>query len=140
MDYRMTNLKPVKRIMKDRFLVFLSRYFVYICWITFIILFICGSYWLVNLWLIPILFEHVRINLINSVSHINIPGSYRTHFTNDSSQNNWWLGIITMGFAYHNTHHACPRQLILSEHWWEIDTEGRIGWILSKIYLGNKSK
>lgn len=77
--------------------------------------------------------EHVRLGLINTICHtINFPGNYRNHKTGDLSQNNIILGIISLGFGWHNNHHADPKKLILTENWWEIDLEGYLGKLLSK--------
>lgn len=78
--------------------------------------------------------EQLRLGLINTVTHLsNMPGNYinHQHTGSDNSQNNWILGLITLGFAWHNNHHANPKQLILTERWWEIDIEGYVGWLLS---------
>jgi len=72
--------------------------------------------------------EIFRIGLVNGVCH---RWGYRNHNTNDQSRNNILVGILGLGFGWHNNHHASPGKLVLTEHWWEIDVEGYIGWILS---------
>jgi len=74
--------------------------------------------------------DFFRLGLINFVCH---RFGYRNHETNDNSTNNIILGILTMGFGWHNNHHANPGKLILTDRWWEIDIEGYIGYLLSKI-------
>jgi stearoyl-CoA desaturase (delta-9 desaturase) len=78
--------------------------------------------------------EQIRLGLVNTVTHLPFCiGNYinHPHVGSDQSQNNWLLGLITLGFAWHNNHHADPKKLILTERWWEIDIEGYIGWLLS---------
>jgi len=78
--------------------------------------------------------EQIRLGLVNTVTHIpDLLGNYINHANvgSDLSQNNWILGLITLGFAWHNNHHANPKQLILTERWWEIDIEGYVGWLFS---------
>lgn len=83
--------------------------------------------------------EYIQLGLINTVTHIkNLPGNYRSHDTKDNSQNNVFLGILTLGFGWHNNHHADAGKLILTERWWEIDPEGYVGYILSLTARGNK--
>lgn len=80
------------------------------------------------------LLEHLRLGLVNSLCHIQkIPGNYRNHETTDGSQNNLLLGWIGLGFGWHNNHHHDPKKLVLTEKWWEIDLEGQIGRLLSKL-------
>lgn len=70
-----------------------------------------------------------RLGLVNAVCH---RWGYRNHNTPDQSRNNIFVGILGMGFGWHNNHHARPGRLILTERWWEIDVEGYISWCLSK--------
>lgn len=80
--------------------------------------------------------DFFRMGAINYWCHTS---GYRNHATNDFSTNNVWLGILGMGFGWHNNHHAHPGKLILTENWWEIDIEGYIGWLLSKDRFNDNS-
>jgi stearoyl-CoA desaturase (delta-9 desaturase) len=73
--------------------------------------------------------EMFRIGAVNAACH---RWGYRNHHTSDRSRNNIVVGLLGMGFGWHNNHHADPRKLILTERWWEIDIEGYIAWVLSK--------
>ena len=73
--------------------------------------------------------DFFRLGAINYWCHRS---GYRNHATEDATTNNLLLGLLGMGFGWHNNHHASPGKLILTEHWWEIDIEGYIGWILKK--------
>lgn len=56
--------------------------------------------------------------LINSASHLI--GS-RRYETDDTSRNNWFLAIITLGEGWHNNHHYYPASVNQGFYWWEID-------------------
>lgn len=121
-----------KRALMDPAIRSLSRHFVKIVWGVILILLLISPDLLVSLYLIPVMIEHTRINLISSAAHVRLYGSYRNHNTPDTSYNNWILGYLTMGFAWHNNHHNDERQLVLSEQWWELDVEGQIARLLSR--------
>lgn len=55
---------------------------------------------------------------INSLAHVH--GSQR-YVTGDTSRNNWWLAVITLGEGWHNNHHAYQRSTRQGFRWYEID-------------------
>jgi stearoyl-CoA desaturase (delta-9 desaturase) len=55
---------------------------------------------------------------INSLSHVF--GS-RRYQTTDTSRNNFWLALITMGEGWHNNHHCYQNSTNQGFFWWEID-------------------
>jgi stearoyl-CoA desaturase (delta-9 desaturase) len=55
---------------------------------------------------------------INSLSHVFGKQRYRT---GDSSRNNWFLALITLGEGWHNNHHHYPSATRQGFYWWEID-------------------
>jgi stearoyl-CoA desaturase (Delta-9 desaturase) len=55
---------------------------------------------------------------INSLAHVH--GSQR-YVTGDTSRNNWWLAIITLGEGWHNNHHAYQRSTRQGFRWYEVD-------------------
>jgi len=55
---------------------------------------------------------------INSLAHVF--GS-RRYDTADTSRNNFWLALITMGEGWHNNHHHYMRSANQGFFWWEID-------------------
>ena len=119
-------------ILRDKFLMFVSAHFNSINLAFAIFLLICGPFWIINLWIIPIFIEHFRINLVSSCSHIKLPGSYKVFDTEDQSYNHPIIGLATMGFGWHNNHHHNQRELINTHRWWEIDIEGQISKLISK--------
>lgn len=55
---------------------------------------------------------------INSLAHVY--GQQR-YVTGDTSRNNWWLAIITLGEGWHNNHHAYQRSTRQGFRWYEFD-------------------
>jgi stearoyl-CoA desaturase (delta-9 desaturase) len=55
---------------------------------------------------------------INSLSHVFGRQRYRT---GDTSRNNWFLAIITLGEGWHNNHHHYPNSARQGFYWWEVD-------------------
>ncbi|MGK4001995.1 acyl-CoA desaturase [Sorangium sp. So ce1036] len=55
---------------------------------------------------------------INSLSHVF--GS-RRYATTDTSRNNFWLALITLGEGWHNNHHHYMSSANQGFFWWEID-------------------
>ena len=123
---------PTRMLLKDPVLMFLSKHFTKIIYAFAIGLAIIDINFLVNLFIIPAFIEHQRVNLVSSASHIKIPFSYKNFESKDNGQNNILMGYLTMGFGWHNNHHAKPRKLVNHERWWEIDVEGSIAWCLRK--------
>jgi len=55
---------------------------------------------------------------INSLSHVYGSVRYRT---TDTSRNNFWLALITLGEGWHNNHHCYMSSTRQGFYWWEID-------------------
>lgn len=67
---------------------------------------------------------------INSLSHVYGSVRYRT---TDTSRNNFWLALITLGEGWHNNHHCYMSSTRQGFYWWEIDGSYYILKILSWI-------
>jgi stearoyl-CoA desaturase (delta-9 desaturase) len=117
--------------------VFLSRHFV-IVWALLLATLLMISTDLFFAYCLAHLIETIRIGIINTCTHMKLPGSYRLYDTRDNSYNNVFIGLLTFGFGWHNTHHGAPGKLILTERWWELDLEGLVGWMFSKIFYRKK--
>ena len=55
---------------------------------------------------------------INSLSHVY--GS-RRYVTTDTSRNNFWLALLTLGEGWHNNHHCYQSSANQGFYWWEVD-------------------
>jgi len=65
---------------------------------------------------------------INSLSHVFGKQPYAT---GDSSRNNLFLAILTLGEGWHNNHHHFPSATPQGFHWWQIDVTYYILKVLS---------
>lgn len=55
---------------------------------------------------------------INSLAHV---WGSRRYPTTDTSRNNFWLALITMGEGWHNNHHYYQSTANQGFFWWEVD-------------------
>jgi len=104
---------------KDRFLVWLSKYF----YVPLVILSIVLLAWGGLRFLLWGMFFRVTIGLhatwmVNSLTHFC--GS-RRFATRDDSRNNWFVALLSFGEGWHNNHHAHPTSARHGLAWYEID-------------------
>ena len=123
-------------LLKDKFHVFVSRYFFMTTIIAAVILFLLGG-WTMVLWAIflrQVVGWHSTF-LVNSATHL---WGTRRFDTNDDSRNNGLIAALTFGEGWHNNHHAHPRSARHGLAWYEVD----INWLqirlLEKIGLARK--
>jgi stearoyl-CoA desaturase (delta-9 desaturase) len=121
------------RANRDLIIRAFSKYFILIN-LVWLVLLLCIDQYIAFAYLAGYLLDYIRIGMINSLCHLNIIGSYKNHQTQDQSYNNIILGVVTLGFGWHNNHHNDAGRLILTEKWWEFDLEGYVGLVLSKIF------
>ncbi len=55
---------------------------------------------------------------VNSLAHLV---GRRRYATKDTSRNNWFIALITLGEGWHNNHHHYPASARQGFYWWEID-------------------
>jgi stearoyl-CoA desaturase (delta-9 desaturase) len=67
---------------------------------------------------------------INSLAHVY--GS-RRYNTADTSRNNWWLALMTLGEGWHNNHHRYMSSARQGFYWWEIDATYYVLKVLSWV-------
>ena len=67
---------------------------------------------------------------INSLDHMF---GTRRYDTPDSSRNNIFLALITLGEGWHNNHHRYPISVRQGFFWWELDITYYILLLMSKI-------
>ncbi len=70
----------------------------------------------------------VRIFLVNhitwSINSVCHRFGSRPYSTKDDSRNNPYLSLPSLGFSWHNNHHAYPGSAINTHRWWQIDPCG----------------
>lgn len=106
-------------LMKDRFYVWLNRFFFVPTILLGLILFALGG-WPMLMWGVCM---RVTIGLhatwlVNSAAHI---WGTRRFTTQDDSKNSWWVALLTFGEGWHNNHHAYPSAARHGLAWYEID-------------------
>jgi stearoyl-CoA desaturase (delta-9 desaturase) len=54
--------------------------------------------------------------LVNSLAHVL---GKRRFETGDTSRNNWWIALVTLGEGWHNNHHQYMGSARNGFYWWE---------------------
>jgi len=109
----------VPDLLKDRFYVWLSRYY----WVPLVLLgavLLALGGWKVMMWSV---FLRVTLQLhatwlVNSATHL---WGRRRFDTGEDSRNSWWVALLTFGEGWHNNHHAHPTSARHGLKWYEID-------------------
>lgn len=123
------------KTLRDKHITNASKWFIELNVIVYLILSVI-SLELFFLWAASYILELIKFGAINSILHWdNFLGNYKNHSLNDHSNNNLFLGFITMGFGWHNNHHNDSKKLNLREKWWEIDIEAYIGKLFEKFLI-----
>lgn len=106
-------------LMKDPYLVWLNKYWIWLAAATLLPLYALGGTPLV-LWggfLRLAVMWHIMW-FVNSAAHI---WGYRNYVVNDRARNCWWVGLLAAGEGWHNNHHADPPCAAHGHKWWELD-------------------
>jgi stearoyl-CoA desaturase (delta-9 desaturase) len=84
-----------------------------------VVLFLIGGWgWLVwGYFLSTVVLWHSSFT-VNSLSHIF---GKRRYLTTDTSKNNFYLALLTMGEGWHNNHHHYMASARQGFFWWEVD-------------------
>jgi sn-1 stearoyl-lipid 9-desaturase len=106
-------------LMKDKFHVWLNKYYWLPLTILGVGLFAVGG-WTMLLWatFFRVVFGLHATWLVNSATHLW--GSRRFEVDDDST-NLWWVALMTFGEGWHNNHHAHPVAARHGIKWYEID-------------------
>jgi fatty-acid desaturase len=72
---------------------------------------------------------------VNSLTHLF---GYRNYDTNESSRNNWFVGVVALGEGWHNNHHHDPAAASVWHRWWEFDLTYCVILILKRLGLATK--
>jgi len=88
-------------------------------WLLGVTCFLVGGWsgLLIGFFLSTVLLWHGTF-MVNSVVHVI--GS-RRYVTTDTSRNNLFVAIMTMGEGWHNNHHYYPMSVRQGFYWWEFD-------------------
>lgn len=117
--YNPTQWELIPDLAKYPELVWLNRFHLVPPTILALAIFAIGG-WPALIWgffLSTVLLWHGTFT-INSLSHVF--GTRRYH-TSDTSRNNWFLALITLGEGWHNNHHCYMNSANQGFFWWEVD-------------------
>ena len=64
--------------------------------------------------------------------------TYRNYETNESSRNNWFVGVVALGEGWHNNHHHDPAAASVWHRWWEFDLTYCVILVLKRLGLATK--
>jgi stearoyl-CoA desaturase (delta-9 desaturase) len=114
-------------LMKDKFLVLLSDYYVVPTVISGVIMLAVGG-WSMVLWgvFLRVVLGWHSTWLVNSMTHI---WGTRRFETRDDSRNNLLIGLLAFGEGWHNNHHAHPTSARHGLAWYEFD----LNWIQIRL-------
>lgn len=131
--YYRPNLRYVKDLLKDKFIVFCHRkyFFIHVSYILTLVLISPEA--LSYCYLAPAAILWHGGSLINTVGH---KWGYRNYPLPDESVNNPILGVFMWGEGWHNNHHAKPYKKSFKTKWWEFDVSAHI---ISLLELKNGS-
>ena len=106
-------------LVKDRYYVWLNRFFFVPLIVLGLLLFVFGGW---SVMLCGVLFR-VTIALhatwlVNSATHM---WGRKRFDTGEDSRNSWWVALLTFGEGWHNNHHAYPTSARHGLRWYEID-------------------
>ena len=128
MESQKMNVFLVKDILSEQ-QIFIHKYYM-----LFILSFIlCLGLYSIELlyfaWILPVFFVHLSQNNFNYFSHTH---GYKNIETTDNSKNNVWLFPILLGEAWHNNHHANPRNFSTSYRKFELDP---LSWFINLVKI-----
>jgi stearoyl-CoA desaturase (delta-9 desaturase) len=125
-----------KDILRDRFYVFLDRWFPLVVLASWVVFFVGGfgaellmgggtadalqfglSVLIWGVFLRTVVVWHITWS-VNSLAHM---WGYRNYETDEASRNNLFVAMISAGEGWHNNHHADPRSARHGHGRWELD-------------------
>ncbi len=120
--------KYVPDLMKDKFHMFLAKYYYVPIIVSAFVLFAIGG-WSMVFWGV---FVRVVVGwhttwFVNSLSHIY---GKKPFSTNDDSTNNWLVALLTFGEGWHNNHHAFPTSARHGLKWYQFD----MNWLTIRLF------
>ncbi len=111
-------LRIAKDLLRDRFIVFMHRNYIFIQLTYITTLSLIDSKAIIYAYLAPATLLWHGGSLINTLGH---KWGYTNFSIKDKSVNNFLLGILMWGEGWHNNHHARPAKSKFGIHPWEID-------------------
>lgn len=86
----------------------------------------------------------MRAVLVNHCTFLATSASHlwgeRPWNTPDTSTNNWWVAMLTLGEGWHNNHHAFPWSARHGLEWWQLDFTWEVIKFLEMVGLATNVK
>ena len=126
------DLPTTRRLMRDKWLVFVSQHYFTIYIGTVVLAALINVNIAIYGFLIPAVYAFFANGIINVVCH---RWGYQRHQTEDNSRNNHIANTLLLfsGIAMHNNHHARPASPTMSSAWYEIDLVGAIACCVNNL-------
>jgi fatty-acid desaturase len=118
----------VPDLLKDKFHVFLAKFYYLPLIVSGLIFFAVGG-WSMVLWGVfaRVVFGWHSTWLVNSATHY---WGSRPFETKDYSTNNWIIALLTFGEGWHNNHHALPSSARHGLKWYQFD----MNWLSIRLF------
>ncbi len=131
--YEPTNYAAIKDFARFPELVWLNKNFMVPSVVGLVALFAIGGLpWVFYGGIVSTVLLYHGTFTINSLTHIF---GKRRYLTTDTSRNNFWLALITLGEGWHNNHHFHQNTANQGWFWWEIDVTFYVLKVLSWVGL-----
>lgn len=123
--------KPAKALMRDRYHLFLHKYYNGIHIMTATLLYLLfGLDILFGFYVIPMIITAIMSNMVNYLGHSH---GYRSFNTKDNSTNSFIAAILSFGEGWHNNHHKYPNTPNFGgRNWWEFDFSYQVIRLIQK--------
>ena len=131
--YNETEVDMIRDFHKFPELRFLNRYFLIPPVLFAVTMFLIGGWGLLvwGFFIRTVMLWHGSFT-INSLSHVF---GRRRYPTTDTSKNNWFLALVTMGEGWHNNHHHYMASVRQGFFWYEVDATYYTLKILSWFHI-----
>lgn len=113
------NVKYVPDLLRDKFHIFMHKYYWAIHFCYACILYVLDPFAVVYAWLLPSMILWHAGSAVNTLGHMWGWQDYKIN--KDSSTNHPLLGIFMWGEGWHNNHHAFPADYKFGKKWWQLD-------------------
>ena len=126
------DIPTAKRLMRDRWLLFVSQHYFAIYLSTVSVAAMINIKLAVYCFFVPAAYAFFANGIVNVMCH---RWGYRRHETKDNSRNNHLANALLLfsGIAMHNNHHARPTCPVMSSAWYEIDLVGCMAHAIHKL-------
>jgi stearoyl-CoA desaturase (delta-9 desaturase) len=137
-QYKDTPTERIKDFARYPELVWLNRHDAVAPWSLAIVCFLIGGWsaLFIGFTLSTVLLWHGTF-MVNSVAHLI---GTRRYATNDTSRNNAFVALVTLGEGWHNNHHYYPVSARQGFFWWELDISYLVLRVLSWMRIVSNLK